>query len=220
MANIPIVLPVVLIAGKTITDNIEGVPPAVSTFFKHIGEPVIALFIAAIFSLFLMAKQYSFHLKDLKKPIEDSIYSAGTIILITATGGAFGAMLQQTSIGSWLAGVMPDYKLAVLPVAFLITAVIRTAQGSATVAMITAVGMLSALNTPGALSFHPVYIAIVIGCGSKLFPWMNDSGFWIVTKMSGFTEGESIQNFSLLLTTMGITGLICTMIFAKLFPLI
>jgi hypothetical protein len=111
-------------------------------------------------------------------------------------------------------------RAAVLPVAFLISAVIRTAQGSATVAMITAVGMLSALNTPGALSFHPVYIAIVIGCGSKLFPWMNDSGFWIVTKMSGFTEAESIRNFSLLLTTMGITGLIATMIFAKLLPLI
>ena len=220
IANIPIVLPVILIAGKTITDNIDGVSPSISTFFNHIGEPVIALFIAAIFSLFLLARQYSFHLKDLKKPIEDSIYSAGAIILITATGGAFGAMLQQTSIGSWLAAVMPDYKLAVLPVAFLITAVIRTAQGSATVAMITAVGMLSALNAPGALSFHPVYIAIVIGCGSKLFPWMNDSGFWIVTKMSGFTEGESIRNFSFLLTTMGITGLITTMIFAKLFPLI
>ena len=58
--------------------------------------------------------------------------------------------------------------------AFLITALIRTAQGSATVAMITAVGMLTAFNTPGALSFHPVYLAIVIGCGSKVFAWMNE----------------------------------------------
>ena len=86
--------------------------------------------------------------------------------------------------------------------------------------MITAVGMLSALNSPGALSFNAVYVAIVIGCGSKIFPWMNDSGFWIVTKMSGFTESESIRNFSLLLCTMGVTGLIATMILAKLFPLI
>ena len=129
-------------------------------------------------------------------------------------------MLQQTSIGSSLANSMPDITLAVLPIAFLVTAVIRTAQGSATVAMITAVGMLTAFNTPGTLSFHPVYLAIVIGCGSKLFPWMNDSGFWIVSKMSGFTEGEAIRNFSFLLAVMGITGLFVTMILAKLFPLI
>jgi GntP family gluconate:H+ symporter len=80
--------------------------------------------------------------------------------------------------------------------------------------------MLTAFNTPGALSYHPVYLAIVIGCGSKLFPWMNDSGFWIICKMSGFTEGETIRNFSLLLTVMGVTGLIVTMVLAKIFPLI
>jgi GntP family gluconate:H+ symporter len=220
-SNIPIALPVFLIAGKTITENLSiSTPEIIKSFFRHSGDPVIALFIASIFSLALLARQYGYHLKDLKKPIEDAIYSAGTIILITATGGAFGDMLQQTSIGSWLAHSMPDITLAVLPIAFLVTAVIRTAQGSATVAMITAVGMLTAFNTPGTLSFNPVYLAIVIGCGSKLFPWMNDSGFWIVSKMSGFTEGEAIRNFSFLLAVMGFTGLFVTMILAKLFPLI
>jgi GntP family gluconate:H+ symporter len=221
MSNLPILLPVVLIAGNAIVDSMDTeVPAGIKSFFNEVGDPVIALFIASIISLFMLAKQYAYKLKELKKPIEETIYSAGTIILITATGGAFGAMLQQTSIGYWLAGIMPDYQIAILPVAFLISVVIRTAQGSATVAMVTAVSMLTALNTPGALSFHPVYIAIVIGCGSKIFPWMNDSGFWIICKMSGFTEGETIRNFSFLLTVMGLTGLIATMILAKLFPLI
>ncbi|MEJ0057948.1 MAG: hypothetical protein WDN75_21260 [Bacteroidota bacterium] len=220
MSNLPIALPVILIAGKTIIDSMGSpVNGTLKAFFNETGEPIIALFIGAVISLVILAKQYSYKLAELKKPIEEAIYSAGTIILITATGGAFGAMLQQTSIGTWLAGIMPDYQLAVLPVAFLISVVIRTAQGSATVAMITSVGMLTALNTPGALSFNPVYIAIVIGCGSKIFPWMNDSGFWIICKMSGFTEGETIKNFSFLLTVMGITGLIVTMVLAKLFPL-
>ena len=179
-----------------------------------------AVIIATVVGLYLLARQVSYNLKELKKPIEDAIYSAGTIILITSTGGAFGAILQQTAVGSWLAGMAPDYKLAVLPLAFFITAVIRTAQGSATVAMITAVGMLTVFNTPGALNFHPVYLAIVIGCGSKIFPWMNDSGFWIVCKMSGFTERETIRNFSMLLLVMGLVGLAATMLFAKIFPLI
>ncbi len=220
MSILPILLPVVLIAGKTIIESMDRqVPESIQSFFNQAGEPVIALFFAVIISLAMLARQYSYRLKELTKPIEQAIYSAGTIILITATGGSFGAMLQQTAIGPWLTHVMPDYQLAVLPVAFLITAVIRTAQGSATVAMITAAGMLTALNTPGALSFNAVYIAIAIGCGSKLFPWMNDSGFWIICKMSAFTEGETIRNFSVLTTIMGVVGLGLTMLLAKLFPL-
>ncbi|HZI26412.1 MAG TPA: GntP family permease [Chryseolinea sp.] len=221
MANLPIVLPVVLIAGDTIISNVSvSVPPAIKSFFSFAGDPNVALFLAMIIALVLLAKQYSFKLKQLKKPIEDAVLSAGTIILITSTGGAFGHILQQTSIGSWIADEASGYQYAILPLAFFITAVIRTAQGSATVAMITAVGMLTVFNTEGALNFHPVYLAVVIGCGSKIFPWMNDSGFWIICKMSGFTERETIRNFSYLLLLMGMTGLIVTMIMAKLFPLV
>jgi gluconate:H+ symporter, GntP family len=221
MANLPIVLPVILISGNTIIKSLSiPVPVVVRSFFSFAGDPHVALFIAMIIALFLLAKQYGFKLKDLKKPVEESILSAGTIILITATGGAFGHMLQQTSIGSWIAEQAPEYQYAILPVAFFITAVIRTAQGSATVSMITAVGIFAVFNSRGALNFHPVYLAIVIGCGSKIFPWMNDSGFWIICKMSGFTERETIRNFSYLLLVMGIVGLATTMIMAKLFPLV
>lgn len=221
MSNLPIVLPVILIAGKTICESISvPLPAGVLTFFKTTGDPVIALFIATIIALIILSKQSGYKLKELKTPVEEAILSAGMIVLITCTGGAFGAILQQTSIGNWLVDLSQDVKLAVLPLAWVVTAVIRTAQGSATVSMITAIGMLTAFNTPGALSFHPVYLAVVIGCGSKLFPWMNDSGFWIICKMSGFTEGETIRNFSFLLTIMGVVGLITTMILAKLFPLL
>lgn len=221
MANLPILLPVILISGDTIMNGMSiSAPAAIASFFAFTGDPNIALFIAMIISLVLLAKQHDFKLKDLKKPVEESILSAGTIILITSTGGAFGQILQQTSIGSWIAEEASDYQYAILPLAFFITAIIRTAQGSATVAMITAVGMLTVFNAEGALNFHPVYLAIVIGCGSKIFPWMNDSGFWIICKMSGFTERETIRNFSYLLLLMGIVGLIATMIMAKLFPLV
>ena len=204
MSNLPIVLPVILISGDTIIGSMSTpVPAVIKSFFSFTGDPNVALFIAMIIALVLLAKQYGYRLKDLKKPVEDAVLSAGTIILITSTGGAFGHMLQQTSIGSWIAEQATDYQYAILPLAFFITAVIRTAQGSATVAMITAVGMLTVFNTEGALNFHPVYLAIVIGCGSKIFPWMNDSGFWIICKMSGFTERETIRNFSYLLLHHG-----------------
>lgn len=221
MSNLPIALPVILIAAQTIISNLPvKVPENVLAIFEHVGNPVIALFFGTCIALYLLGRQHSFHLKELEKPVEKALASAGTIILITCMGGAFGDMLQQTSIGSWLAGISGEYKLAALPLAFFVTAVIRTAQGSATVAMITAVGILAVLNVPEALGFHPVYLAIVIGCGSKLFPWMNDSGFWIICRMSGFTEAETIRNFSILLSIMGVTGLFLCMLLASIFPLI
>jgi GntP family gluconate:H+ symporter len=215
----PILLPVILIAGDTITSLSPDLPSWILYFFNIFGDPVVALSLATAVALYLILKHFRFVLKNIQKPIQDSIYSAGVIILITASGGAFGAMLQQTAIGSVIAEWAPNYQLAVLPLAFVITAVVRTAQGSATVAMITAVGILGAFNSD-ILGFHPVYLALVIGCGSKIFPWMNDSGFWIVCKMSGFTEKETFRNFSFLLTVMGIVGLIATVILARIFPLI
>jgi GntP family gluconate:H+ symporter len=221
MSNMPILLPVFLIATDVILDNTTAdVPSWLRDVMAVIGHPVIALFIATLIALGIVAKQKGYHLKELKKPLEDSVSSAGTIILITASGGAFGTMLQQTSIGNWLAEVMPNYGMAALPLAFFITAVIRTAQGSATVAMITAVGMLSAFQDPAVTGFHPVYLAVVVGCGSKVFAWMNDSGFWIICKMSGFTEAVTLRYSSVMMTIMGVTGLIATMIMAWLFPLV
>ena len=148
---------------------------------------------------------------------------AGLIILICCAGGAFGAMLQQSGIGPHLSGMTGNQQLdfGLLPLAFIITAVIRGAQGSATVAMFTGVAIIGSLAPDlDQLSYHPVYLAVAIGCGSKPFPWMNDSGFWVVSKMSGMTEKETLKVVTPLLTVMGFTGILITMIAAKLFPLV
>ena len=103
----------------------------------------------------------------------------------------------------------------VVLLAFGITAAIRTAQGSATVAMITAVGILGGME----LSFHPVYLALAIGCGSKPIAWMNDSGFWVITKMSGMTEAEGLKYVTPMTSLMGVVGLLVTMLGVTLFPM-
>jgi GntP family gluconate:H+ symporter len=86
--------------------------------------------------------------------------------------------------------------------------------------MITAVGILGGLASGGQLGFHPVYLALVIGCGSKLIAWMNDSGFWVICKMSGMTEAETLKTCSTMMTLMGIVGLFVIMVLARLFPLV
>ncbi len=225
----PIVLPVLLIAGDTIFSTTWGEQPAatlpplqngVMTLFHTVGDPNIALAISAAIGLLLLVRVYQGDRGKMKQAVQSALASGGVIILITAAGGAFGAILQQTGIGPRIQELAGTYHLFTLPLAFVVTGLVRTAQGSATVAMITAVGILGGLASSGALAFHPLYLALAIGCGSKPFPWMNDSGFWIIGKMSGFTEAETFKYFSFNLTVMGIVGLVVVSVLASLFPLI
>ena len=218
---IPVILPVLLItirAAITTFSNVED--GFLFEFFDFFGEKNLALILGALSALVLLVMQKRGDKKALTKSVQAALMSGGVIILITAAGGAFGGMLQQTGISSRIAELTQGYQMALIPLAFLITAVVRTAQGSATVAMITASGILAGMATTVQLEYHHLYIGLAIACGSKLIPWMNDSGFWIVTKMSNLTEKEALKTFSPLLTIMGISGLIIIMIGAKIFPLI
>ena len=86
--------------------------------------------------------------------------------------------------------------------------------------MFTGVAIVGSLVTDlGDLSYHPVYLAVAIGCGSKPLPWMNDSGFWVINRMSGMTIGETIRSVSFLMTVMAIDGLVAVMLLAWLFPM-
>ncbi|TDB68229.1 GntP family permease [Arundinibacter roseus] len=198
------------------SDYAQGFLAPVSFF----GDKNIALISGAIVALLVLISQKKTNKEAFAAFVQAALLSAGGIILITAAGGAFGGMLQQTGISLRIAGLTAGYQMALIPLAFLISAVIRTAQGSATVALITVSGILSGMADTANLGFHPVYLGLAIGCGSKLVPWMNDSGFWIICKLSNLTEREALKTITPLLAVMGLTGLIVIMIGAKLFPLI
>jgi GntP family gluconate:H+ symporter len=219
----PILIPILLISGNTILSLSLGDGSAFNRLlldiFSFAGDSNVALIISAIIALIMLTRSKIANI-SLKKTIQNSISQAGVIILITGAGGAFGKILEQTGITIRIAEMFDVGSIALLPVAFIITSLIRTAQGSATVAMITAIGILGGITTTADLSFHPVYIALAIGCGSKIFPWMNDSAFWIIGKISGMTERETIRNFSFLLSVMGIVGIITIIGFALVFPLV
>ncbi len=127
---------------------------------------------------------------------------------------------DQGGIGQRNQELSSAYRIGTLPIAFAVTALIRTAQGSATVAMITAVGVLGGLAGSGHIGFHPLYLALAIGCGSKPIPWLNDSGFWVICKMSGMTEGETLKTATAMMSLMGFTGLLVIMLAARFLPLV
>ena len=213
----PILLPVVLIGGYTI---LEPMLPAGAwqRTAATLGDKNIALVLSGIIAMLMLIRQKRSGWKELADSMQGALASGGVIILITAAGGAFGTVLQQTGVSGLIGQLSTTEPMLVVLLAFGITTAIRTAQGSATVAMITAVGILGGLSAD--LTFHPVYLALAIGCGSKPIAWMNDSGFWVITKMSGMTESEGLKYITPMTAGMGIVGLIVTLVGVKLFPLL
>lgn len=229
LAVLPIVLPVILISGQTAIDTyIKATPLAQAPAWllsarpsiELLGDKNVAMLLAAAIALATVAWQRRASLKELTGGVENALAGAGSIILITAAGGALGAAINQCGVSDEIGRLTKSmHPLLILPAAFLITMLIRTSQGSATVAMITAASLLVDFAKSGNLAFHTVYLALAIGCGSKLVPWMNDSGFWVICKMSGLTEREALRTVTPMNCLMGTAGLIAVMIGAWLLPM-
>lgn len=216
MSILPILLPLLLITGNTFSNALVAEATLTQHILTTLGDANMALFLSALIAMYVLWKQLPDR-GQFKTYLAEALGSAAMIILITASGGAFGQMLQQTGIGLQVGAWASDFQVALLPMAFFVTALVRSAQGSATVAMVTAMGVMSGVLATD-LAFHPVYLALAIGCGSKIFAWMNDSGFWIITNMSGMEVGETIRHFSMLMVVMALAGLIAVMIFSVLLP--
>lgn len=216
----PIVLPVILIAGHTVLKSIGVKHETLMPIAATLGNKNIALTIAAAIALATLAWRRGLGLRELGESTAAALASGGVIILITSAGGAFGGVMQQTGVASLIRELPEVSTTLILVLAFLVTTAIRTAQGSATVAMITAVGVLAGFATSGTLACHPLYLAIAIGCGSKPVAWMNDSGFWVICKMSGMTEQEGLRFITPMSILMGLTGLAVTLILAAVLPLV
>jgi len=219
LALAPIFVPVVLISGLAISRT-TGVTGPVLTTLERIGHPNIALAIAAVIALLTLAWKRHGNRTVVRTQVQDALTDAGMIILVTGAGGIFGGVLQETGVGERIKGLAEAYRIGVLPLAFFVTALVRVAQGSATVAMVTGVGILSGFGSAETLGFHPLYLALAIGCGSKPGPWMNDSGFWVVSKMAGLTEVETLRSYTVMFTIMGFAGFLFVLLAAWLFPLV
>ncbi|MBP6602251.1 MAG: hypothetical protein KA250_10635 [Verrucomicrobiales bacterium] len=188
------------------------------------GNANLALLLSAAVAVLLYLRMCRPGKEAFSETLESSLMSGGLIILITAAGGAFGAMLGAAKIGPAIESLFPATSasagVGLLLLAFSISALLKFAQGSTTVAVITASGMIAAMTESMNLGFHPVYLATAIGGGGLVGSWMNDSGFWIFSKMSGLTELESLKSWTPLLAVLGTTTFVMSVILAYLLPLV
>jgi GntP family gluconate:H+ symporter len=228
----PILVPVFLISLQAVLEMLDKSKIFVlgtdwlvlKNLFRLLGDPKLALIIAAVISMSVLFRVRSLSLQGLSNRVETAILSAGMIVLITSAGGAFGAMLRAAHIGERIEELFQNETaltgICLLFLAFAVTAVIKTAQGSSTVAMITAAGIFAGIvKDSTVLPFHPAYLAVTIGLGSCVTGWMNDSGFWIFCRMGGIRETDALRTWTIGLVLLGFSGFLVVLVLSQLLPL-
>lgn len=218
MSMLPIALPVLFITSNTVA-NAVAKGSEITSVTGFLGNPNFALLLSAAISLYLLASQKGYTLAQLAKPVETALSSGGLIILITAAGGSFGGMLVKAEVGKSIGDLSQEFGVGILLLSFLLGSLLKVAQGSGTVAMITVSSIMAPLVISTPPPFHTVYVACAIGCGSLVGSWMNDSGFWVYKQMSGLTEIEALKTWTPMLVLMGIAGFVTTQVLAVIMPL-
>jgi GntP family gluconate:H+ symporter len=140
------------------------------------------------------------------------------VILIACAGGAFGALLNEAGIGKAIELVAKTHNLNLILLAYGAGLIMRMAQGSVTGAMIAVAPMIYPMLSKD-LPYHPVYVFLAIGYGALFVSWMNDGGFWVISRLGGFTEKQTLASWTVLTAVISVSGLLATIILAALLPL-
>jgi len=238
LAVLPVILPVILISMNSIAEAFvktsavsgrgagsgERGAGKVAAVTAVLGDPNMALLISAVISMYVLASKRKLSLKELGDTVHKSLMVGGSMILITASGGAFGAMLRlsgiEGTIKGWVGSGGHGIGLTILLMGFAVASMMKFAQGSGTISMMTTSSMFAALGlTKDILGFNPVYLAMAIGSGSLVGDWMNNGGFWVFARMSVLTETECLKSWTILTAALGIIGLGITLVLAYLMPM-
>jgi GntP family gluconate:H+ symporter len=215
----PVVLPIFLISTASFLAAFKGADQGIlPQALAFLGNRNVALFIGALLAMWLVVKHKGGSTRPLHELIGGALETAGVIILITSAGGAFGLMLNHAGVGDAIRYGLSGSGISLVLVAWAIAALLKFSLGSATVSMLTSASMMAGFLAGGDLPYHPMYLFIAIGYGALGLSWMNDSGFWVIGRLSGFTERETLRTWTVLAFSMSAAGLVETLILSKLLP--
>jgi Gnt-I system low-affinity gluconate transporter len=205
-----ILFPIGLIVMKTLTQASGHALGAVS----FIGSPPVALLLATFLSFYFLGVRRGLSAQQIQALANRSLHAAGLIMLVIGGGGAFKQVLVDSGIGRALASTVSGLGLSPLMMGFLLAAIVRISQGSTTVAMMTAAGLVSDLKC------DPAQMVIALACGAVMFSHVNDAGFWLVKEYLGLTETQTLKSWTVLTTLLGGVALIMLLLVARLLPLV
>jgi GntP family gluconate:H+ symporter len=202
-----VLLPVVLMLAKALADIFLSKGQPLYTVLDFIGTPMIALLISVIVAMFTFGRGSGMDLRGIAASLERSLPPIAGILLIVAAGGGFKQTLIDTGIGSVIADAVKSSSMSVLLLGWLVAVLIRVATGSATVATVTASGVLAPLAS-GLSTSHVALLVLAIGSGSLFFSHVNDAGFWLVKEYFGVSVVQNLKTWSAMETLLSVTGLV------------
>jgi Gnt-I system low-affinity gluconate transporter len=201
-----ILLPLALIVGNTAGQRVlpEG---GLRTTLEFIGHPFIALLLACLYAYLAFGVGRRVPAKRLQEIMTRSLEPAGVVVLVTGAGGVFKQVLMDSGVGDLLGAYFSQQAIPPILLAFALASLIRIAQGSATVAMITAAGLTAPILQHLMLSpAQTALVVIAIAAGASVVSHVNDSGFWLVNRYLNQTEAETLKSWTVISTVAGVTG--------------
>ncbi|MFI8804185.1 GntT/GntP/DsdX family permease [Micromonospora chalcea] len=204
-AVVTVLLPVVLMLLRAIGELTLGEDTTGRKALDIVGTPIIALLAGVIFAMIFLGYRSGFSRTQVSGFLGGSLPPIAGILLIVAAGGGFKQVLVDAGVGDLVANAADGANLSPLLLGWLVAVGIRVATGSATVATITAAGIVAPLADTLAAP-EVALLALAIGCGSLFFSHVNDAGFWLVKEYFGLTVGQTIKSWSVMETIISVVG--------------
>ncbi|AKS39581.1 gluconate transporter [Anoxybacillus gonensis] len=202
-----ILIPLLLILMNTVSGVVLPEKNMFRSFFTFLGHPFVALTIATLLAFYFLGRKRGFSKQQVQDIATKALEPAGIIILVTGAGGVFKQILVDSGVGKVLADMMATSTLPPIVLAFIIAALVRISQGSATVAMVTSAGLMApfieTLNLTG-----PILglITIAIAAGATILSHVNDSGFWLVNRYFGLEVKDTLKSWTVMETIIAFVG--------------
>ncbi|MDD7834210.1 MULTISPECIES: GntP family permease [Paenarthrobacter] len=198
-------LPMILILGGTF-GNIFAPAGTFRDILQFFGNPAIALTVAVLLAMWLLGIRRGMTSAELSEITGSSLRPVGMILLVVGAGAFFGAVLSATGVGKAVADSLSQAGLPIILSAFVISAGMRIAQGSATVAIVTTGGILAPSLASGYSQPQLALIVVAISSGSIIASHVNDGGFWIISKYFNMSVKDTLKTWTVLETVLSLVG--------------
>ncbi|MFF7592642.1 GntP family permease [Kitasatospora purpeofusca] len=202
-----ILLPVVLMLGKALADVVVDDPKALpQRVLDFVGSPLIALLAATLLGMLTLGRAAGFDKARISETVGSSLGPIAGIVFIVGAGGGFKQTLIDVGVGTAVSDWSSKWHIPALLLGWLIAVLIRLATGSATVATITAAGIVAPLAADMS-STHAALLVLAIGAGSLFLSHVNDAGFWLVKEYFGMSVGQTLKSWSVMETVISVVAI-------------
>ncbi|WP_147200161.1 gluconate transporter [Pantoea sp. CCBC3-3-1] len=208
-----ILFPLVLVGLKTIGARFATEGTTLYEWLEFIGHPFIAILLACLVAIYGLAYRQGMNKERVMQICGSALQPAGIILLVIGAGGVFKQVLVDSGVGPALGHALTGAGLPVALACFILAGAVRIIQGSATVACLTAVGLIMPVIEPLHYSgAQMAALSICIAGGSIIFSHVNDAGFWLFGRFTGATEGQTLKTWTMMETILGTTGALVGMV--------